>query len=756
MTVPVHTSLAERAYRRPMAADVRRRLEADLHIVFRMLNRSPWIREFILSSNPTSDLLMLLSPLGAQSSFILDTEEHQQGRLTGSISLRYLMVPSFSTPEGLSGGAVVTTYSRRNHPLHAPSVMANTRMGRYVRDNATGEWLILTRNELDNVTRLQWLHSSKSTTRERICLTCNTELFNKGMFVDSMLFECHDEEWRPCPQCHAPPEACCECSTLRSALPLPKHPLDLPTAAAAALGEPKSEWFGRVQVSILSNYRDLRGDVDACMNLRTSFEASQDANLALQMQNLALAERAKSAIPKHLPSKMLNEALATQEHRAIYPQHAATEQQSLGMLAPSLISGCNGHTATPIRQQNGVQIEMLTGQEKMLSIDAAVSELNAQADDDKLFANEQLASPAGIAISGVTNASEHGAAVGCSFDPMSMLVAKHDSTNGNHVNETGRNVDSNGVIPNGHSVGVTPQQVQRMNRHYALVMEGLGANGFTPDIVHQAQSKAMGRCEPTVKTQHQEENEEEEDEEGVFNSAHDRQRMPSTKSFDSLLGNLMTPHATTSNDTIESMDLGENGWLNGATAHTNGLSKQVATPERPQDTRPHSAPVRERRSRPRTNADKTLNVPAAPRPVMGVYGALPNGGRPCSGRTGVAANGCGTIDDGDLAPLARLKPRPPGMVAGADGTWLWHPGLRGPMGWAAIAAARQRERRAEERRRKNREAAARSNARSKERIAAIKGEVEKNKERIARLGRKRKELEVQNCALKLRLTQRNL
>ncbi len=249
---------------------------------------------------------MLMSPLGAQSSFILETEEHQEGRLTGSIKMRYLVVPSFATPEGLSGGAIVTTYALRDHPLHAPSVMANTRIGRYVRDNNTGEWLFLTRNETDNVTRMQWLHSSKSTTRERINVTCNSTLFNKGLFAESILFECHDEEWRPCPRCHAPPEACCSCSTSENAVALPKHPLDLPSVAAAALTEPKSEWFGRVQVSILSNLtKDLRGDVDACMNLRTSFEASQDAALALQMQNLALAERAKTVIPKHVAAPKL-------------------------------------------------------------------------------------------------------------------------------------------------------------------------------------------------------------------------------------------------------------------------------------------------------------------------------------------------------------------------------------------------------------------------------------------------------------------
>ena len=114
-----------------------------------------------------------------------------------------------------------------------------------------------------------------------------------------------------------------------------------------------------------------------------------------------------------------------------------------------------------------------------------------------------------------------------------------------------------------------------------------------------------------------------------------------------------------------------------------------------------------------------------------------------------------TEGDGSPQPLARLEPRPPGMRAGAEEAWLWHMGPRGAYGMAMIAAARDRERRAEERRRKNREAAARSNARAKERILAIKGELEKNKERISKLVRKRQQLEAQNNVLKQRLSQRS-
>lgn len=766
---------------------------------------------------------MLMSPLGAQSSFILDTEEHQEGRLTGSISMRYLVVPSFSTPEGLSGGAVATTYSRRNHPLHAPSVMANTRIGRYVRDNATGEWLILTRNESDNVTRLQWLHSSKSTTRERICLTCNTTLFNKGLFIESMLFECHDEEWRPCPQCHAPPEANCECSTSKSALALPRHPLDLPTVAAAALGEPKSEWFGRVQVSILSNYRDLRGDVDACMNLRTSFEARQEATLALQMQNLALAERAKSHIPKHLPPRLLTNGStsnpAQPDHRSAFAhlgpgqqqrQQQSTAQQQLGLLAPSIVSTCS--TTQPIRQPNGVgaPIDMLSREEKIFPLDAVVPEMNGHG--TKMFGTEHHPHVGAIVMGAVTEASDqpppHLVISNGSFDPMAMIMGKHIVPNGNHLSSVTSNGESGKgvqVVPNAPLGMMTQQQQERFNAHTAMVMDALGVNGFTSDASGQTHAKYQEPHSQSSQSSKGQNDDDEDDDDGVFDSNQERLRMPSTKSIDAFLGTFMGGAHSSTNmvaevSPLETIDLGQGAWL-GNGLQGGGISKQVS----PHGTQTHSAPARRVSSgRPRNGAlsdQKPVPFPVtshvrlmypqvhlgngmqtqAPRPssapvksgapvttlpipskhsmmngVSMANGTMPHSGgarmhSPGGGERLLSPDSPGT--DGSPPPLARLEPRPPGMSSCAEGAWLWHMGPRGPFGLAAIAAARERERRAEERRRKNREAAARSNARAKERILAIKGELEKNKDRISRLSRKRKELEAQNSALKRQLTQ---
>eukprot|EP00171_Calliarthron_tuberculosum_P017900 IDg17900t1 len=477
--------------------------------------------------------------------------------------MRYLIVPSFSTPEGLSGGAVATTYSSRNHPLHAPNVMANTRIGRYVRDNASGEWLILTRNESDNVTRLQWLHSSKTTMRERICLTCNTALFNKGLFIESMLFECHDEEWRPCPQCHASPEANCECSTSKSALSLPRHPLDLPSVAAAALGEPKSEWYGRVQVSILSNYRNLRGDVHACMNLRTSFEASQDATLALQMQHLALAERATFAIPKHLPQRLLTSGSAVTaahpDHPDVFPHQGAGRQQQqqpqqadaqqqpqLGLLAPSIVSSCS--VPQPIRQANGVgsPIDMLARDDKMFALDAVVPEINGHG--SKMFGTEHHPHVTGIVMGAETEASDqpptHSAVANGVFDPMAMMMGKQIVPNGNHMSSVTSNGESGKgvqVVPTGAPGLMTQQQQQRFNAHSAMVMDALGANGFATDVTGQLHAKyqagSVSQSSHSSKGQNDEDDDDED--EGLFDSNPERLRMPTTKSIDAFLGTFM-------------------------------------------------------------------------------------------------------------------------------------------------------------------------------------------------------------------------
>lgn len=747
MTIALGPRGSERVFRRPLPASVRRRLEDDLSIVFRMLNRSDWVREFILASNVPADLLMLMSPLGAQSSFILETEEHQEGRLTGSIKMRYLVVPSFTTPDGLSGGAIVTTYARRNHPLHAPAVMANTRIGRYVRDNQSGEWLFLTRNEIDNVTRMQWLHSSKSTARERINLTCNSTLFNKGLFSESILFECHDEEWRVCPVCHSPPDTSCTCSTSDGALVIPKHPLDLSTVAAAALTEPKSEWFGRVQVSVLSNLtKDLPGDLDTCMNLRTSFEASQDASLALQMQNLALAERARSVIPKHVaPPKMLANG------------HATGAAAAFG-IHPSAVAGLQYHGALHVPVLDASDAHKQAGSCGMLA--QFMSEMVPAREDAVVpESGSRVAKKARGEASGHANG---GHAFGGYLQPGTFSPAIFDPTMAKH--SAGGDVNSGGVLQaipvqlphRGEAHHPAMQHEKPQSNGHSAVANGHARSEVLLQRPHEYANPPHPRSAPCLpKPQVNADDSDDDDTGGVH-------RMPLAKSFDAFLGSFIAPQPDMSNATVDvsgldHMDLAENAWLAGPAPAVVPKGPACQQPEVipvgspiAHTFPPHHLPSAMLQRVPDAGIKQISPVTPEVSPPLKHNGQFADGAK-LSRLDGDHQPLDPDADDG--APLARLEPRPPGMAASGEGAWMWHMGPRGPFGVAAIAAARERERRAEERRRKNREAAARSNARAKERLERIKGELEKNRSMISRLSRKRKELESQNCTLRQRLEQ---
>lgn len=294
----------------------------DLRKALTLIHRSSSLRDFLLDpSSADADVRLLLSPRPA---FTILTEEEQEGALPGRIALRYLGVPAFAHPSGLSGGAVVTSYADRTHPLHAPAVMADVRVGRYVRDEVTGEWCIITRNATDRITRLQYVRVSNRLQRERICLTCSTDLFDAGHFLKSVLFQCHDREWRLCPTCGAPPVQSCMCATHPPFRPhRQQHAQRLAAAAGAVMREGPAKWVGKVRVTVLSNIsRSKLLDIDECMDVRASYEPTMDAALAADMQRLAIFEKAKdyATIPAPLkPSDM----------------HPVTEQVASPFVAPA-------------------------------------------------------------------------------------------------------------------------------------------------------------------------------------------------------------------------------------------------------------------------------------------------------------------------------------------------------------------------------------------------------------------------------------
>lgn len=198
--------------------------------------------------------------------------------------------------------------------------MSAVRIGRYIRDNTTGEWCIITRGKEDRVTRLQYAAVS-SVHRERICLTCASDIFDTGDILASVLFQCHDSEWRRCPTCRAPPVSCtCPSPSVRKVS-------GLEDAARTVVREGAASWQGTVRVTVLSNLSDSRlMDMDECMKVRASYCPSLDRSLAAEMQRLAIFQtvRAATRVPAALGPPAETE-VPTQHSFSPYPTQEALE-----------------------------------------------------------------------------------------------------------------------------------------------------------------------------------------------------------------------------------------------------------------------------------------------------------------------------------------------------------------------------------------------------------------------------------------------
>lgn len=257
-------------------------LDYDIRKALRLIYRSPWARSFLLNpSAPSSDLNLLTA---SRPSFTISTEEVQEGTVPGQIALSYLGLPVFSDVNNLSGGLVVTQYAGRSHPLHDPSFIADVRVGRYVRDDTTGEWCMITRSRNDRIVRLQFTHVNHQRCRERISLTCDSDLFDRGRFIESVFFKCHDLEWSICPTCS---QTNCRCPVAIS--DTVQH--DLSPAARAFVCEGPGEWLGSVRVTVLNNFSVVPLlDVDDTMSVRSTYRAGQDSVLCRRLRRLAIAE----------------------------------------------------------------------------------------------------------------------------------------------------------------------------------------------------------------------------------------------------------------------------------------------------------------------------------------------------------------------------------------------------------------------------------------------------------------------------------
>lgn len=111
------------------------RLRNDIERMLGLFGRAEWVSQFMLGSSASTDLGMLMSPLGMQAAVVAQSIDNQQ--TSGTFSQRFLIVPGFCA-DGLSGGACVTQYSDRRHPLHEKALFkADVRIGRWIRDDAS-------------------------------------------------------------------------------------------------------------------------------------------------------------------------------------------------------------------------------------------------------------------------------------------------------------------------------------------------------------------------------------------------------------------------------------------------------------------------------------------------------------------------------------------------------------------------------------------------------------------------------------------
>lgn len=271
-------------------------VRSDFHKALRLLHRSSSVKSFLLTPfEPSSQLDLLIC---SRPSFTIATKEEQEGALPGQIGLCYLGLPAFSNKEGFSGGLVVTRYASRTHPLHDPSFISDVRIGRYVRDDASGEWCMITRSGRDRVVRLQYMHVNRQGDRERISLTCDSSLFDCGRYTDSVYFKCHDHEWHICPT-KTQVGCCCQISVT----PTPSASPGLMAAAHSFIREGAHEWVGTVRVTVLNRYSIVPLlDVDDTMMVRSTYKAGADNILSSQIRHLAILEtmsESQSALTVH-------------------------------------------------------------------------------------------------------------------------------------------------------------------------------------------------------------------------------------------------------------------------------------------------------------------------------------------------------------------------------------------------------------------------------------------------------------------------
>jgi hypothetical protein len=118
-------------------------------------------------------------------------------------------------------------------------------VGRYIRDSTTGRMLVVSHtvpsegHHTGNTT-LSYMHAKSTTRSERINIKCNSALFARGKYLDSIQFCVTVQESRFCPRCGASPGGVCAC---KFRMYKPAHPFDF-SGDVAAMSRYPGEYLG--------------------------------------------------------------------------------------------------------------------------------------------------------------------------------------------------------------------------------------------------------------------------------------------------------------------------------------------------------------------------------------------------------------------------------------------------------------------------------------------------------------------------------
>lgn len=258
------------------------------------------------STDAAADLAMVANPIAFQSASAARIRvsakrprRHVPDAFVGQsmevTNVDFTMIPAWSN-EGVTVGSSLHRVNQAFCPLTGEFQGQAFCVGRFVRDERTGETLILANdrdiekptpsNERDSqVPPVHVVYMRHDSTIEcsHFYALCDGKIFGRGQFVDSVLMaEIVTQKRDYCPVCSAPADACCSC-----ALPLtiPVSSLDFKTFEKnSLLGN--GAWSGDTRYAVRDRFSNRLGrmrfhGVGVC-------EPDQDTQIARLLQSMAI------------------------------------------------------------------------------------------------------------------------------------------------------------------------------------------------------------------------------------------------------------------------------------------------------------------------------------------------------------------------------------------------------------------------------------------------------------------------------------